>query len=106
MAIPTLIFALMILSVLGTEVYVLILVIALLDSTRVFRISRAIAMDVEIMELIEVSKLRAEGLWWIIRREILPNSFPPLEAEFGLRFCFVFLFVAALSFLGLGIQPP
>lgn len=106
MAIPTLIFALMILSVLGTEVYVLILVIALLDSTRVFRISRAIAMDVEIMEFVEVSKLRGEGLWWIIRREILPNSLPPLVAEFGLRFCFVFLFVAALSFLGLGIQPP
>jgi hypothetical protein len=31
---------------------------------------------------------------------------PPLVAEFGLRFCFVFLFIASLSFLGLGIQPP
>ncbi|MCZ4354489.1 ABC transporter permease [Roseovarius aestuarii] len=106
MAIPTLIFALMILSVLGTEIHVLIVVIALLDSTRVFRISRAIAMDVEIMEYVEVSKLRGEGLWWIIRREIMPNTLPPLVAEFGLRFCFVFLFIAALSFLGLGIQPP
>lgn len=106
MAIPTLIFALMILSVLGTEIHILIIVIALLDSTRVFRISRAIAMDVEIMEYVEVSKLRGEGLWWIIRHEILPNTLPPLIAEFGLRFCFVFLFIAALSFLGLGIQPP
>lgn len=106
MAIPTLIFALMILSVLGTEIHILIIVIALLDSTRVFRISRAIAMDVEVMEYVEVSKLRGEGLWWIIRREILPNTLPPLIAEFGLRFCFVFLFIAALSFLGLGIQPP
>ena len=41
-----------------------------------------------------------------MRREILPNAMPPLVAEFGLRFCFVFLFIASLSFLGLGIQPP
>ena len=42
----------------------------------------------------------------IIFNEILPNALPPLVAEFGLRFCFVFLFISALSFLGLGIQPP
>jgi peptide/nickel transport system permease protein len=39
-------------------------------------------------------------------REVLPNALSPLAAEFGLRFCFVFLFISALSFLGLGIQPP
>src|SRR3546814_6715660 len=39
-------------------------------------------------------------------REVLPNALPPLIAEFGLRFCFAFLFLSALSFLGLGIQPP
>ena len=41
-----------------------------------------------------------------MRHEILPNAMPPLVAEFGLRFCFVFLFIASLSFLGLGAQPP
>ncbi len=106
MAIPTLIFALMVLSVLGTSVPVLIVVIALLDATRVYRISRAVAMDIEVMEYVEVAKLRGEGLWWVMRHEILPNALAPLVAEFGLRFCFVFLFIAALSFLGLGIQPP
>ena len=106
MAFPTLIFALMILSVLGTSVPVLIGVIALLDSTRVFRLSRAVAMDIEVMEYVEAARLRGEGLWWLMRREILPNTLPPLVAEFGLRFCFVFLFIAALSFLGLGLQPP
>ncbi len=106
MAFPTLIFALMILSVMGTSIMTLIIVIALLDSTRVFRLSRAVAMDIEVMEFVEVARLRGEGMWWIIRKEILPNAMPPLVAEFGLRFCFVFLFIAALSFLGLGIQPP
>ncbi len=106
MAIPQLIFALMILTIVGTSVTSLVLVIALLDSTRVFRLARAVSMNIVVMEYVEAAKLRGEGLWWIIRHEILPNIMPPLVAEFGLRFCFVFLFISALSFLGLGIQPP
>lgn len=106
MAFPTLIFALLVLSITGTTVIALILVIALLDSTRVYRLSRAVAMDIEVMEYVEAARLRGEGNWWLMRHEILPNAMPPLVAEFGLRFCFVFLFIAALSFLGLGIQPP
>lgn len=106
MAFPTLIFALMVLSVVGTSVPALIIVIALLDSTRVYRLSRAVAMDIEVMEYVEAARLRGERIWWIMRHEILPNAMPPLVAEFGLRFCFVFLFIAALSFLGLGLQPP
>ena len=106
MAFPTLIFALMVLSVVGTSIPAMVVVIALLDSTRVFRLSRAVAMDIEVMEFVEAARLRGEGLWWLMRHEILPNAMPPLVAEFGLRFCFVFLFIAALSFLGLGIQPP
>lgn len=106
MAFPTLIFALMVLSVVGTSIPTLIVVIAILDSTRVFRVSRAVAMDIEVQDFVEVARLRGEGLWWIMRHEILPNAMPPLIAEFGLRFCFVFLFISSLSFLGLGIQPP
>ena len=106
MAFPTLIFALMALSVVGTSVMSLIGVIAVLDSTRVFRLSRAVAMDITVMEFVEAARLRGEGIFWVMRKEILPNAMPPLVAEFGLRFCFVFLFIASLSFLGLGIQPP
>lgn len=106
MAFPSLIFALMVLSVTGTSITALIFVIALLDSTRVYRLSRAVAMDIEVMEFVEAARLRGERTWWLMRHEILPNAMPPLVAEFGLRFCFVFLFIAALSFLGLGIQPP
>jgi peptide/nickel transport system permease protein len=106
MAFPTLIFALIALSVVGTSIPALILVIAVLDSTRVYRLSRAVAMDIAVMEYVEAARLRGERIWWIMRKEILPNAMPPLVAEFGLRFCFVFLFIAALSFLGLGIQPP
>ena len=106
MAIPALIFALLILTITGTSVLSLILVIAVLDSTRVFRLSRAVAQGILTMDYIEVARMRGEGLLWLIRKEILPNAAAPLIAEFGLRFCFVFLFISALSFLGLGIQPP
>ncbi len=106
MAIPGLVFALLILTILGTSMTTLVLVIAVLDSTRVYRITRAAAMNVAVLDFVEVARLRGEGMWWVIRKEILPNIMAPLLAEFGLRFCFVFLFIAALSFLGLGIQPP
>jgi peptide/nickel transport system permease protein len=106
MAIPSLIFALLILTILGTSIPVLIVVIAVLDSTRVFRLARAVGMNIVVMDYVEVARLRGEGLWWVITREVMPNAMPPLVAEFGLRFCFVFLFLSALSFLGLGIQPP
>ena len=106
MAIPSLVFALLLLTVFGTSIPSLVLIIALLDSTRVFRIARSAAMNVVVMEFVEAARLRGEGMGWVIRKEVLPNITAPLLAEFGLRFCFVFLFIAALSFLGLGIQPP
>lgn len=106
MAIPSLIFALMLLSIFGSSAWSLIVIIAILDSTRVFRLTRAVSLNVVVMDYVEAAKLRGEKLPWVMRREILPNILPPLVAEFGLRFSFVFLSIAALSFLGVGIQPP
>ena len=105
LAIPTLIFALAILTVFQ-GVITLIVVIAILNATRVYRVSRAIAMDVVALDYVEVARLRGEKLGWIVVQEILPNALPPLAAEFGLRFCFTLLFFATLSFLGFGVQPP
>jgi peptide/nickel transport system permease protein len=106
MSVPVLISALVVLQALGSSLPVLIVTIGLLDSTRVFRLSRIVAQGINTMEYAEVARLRGEGLAWMIGREILPNALPPLVAEFGLRFCFTFLFVAGLSYLGLGVQPP
>ena len=106
MAIPALIFALLLLTIFGTSILTLILVIAVIDSTRVYRLARSVALNIVVMDYIEAAKLRGEGLWRLITREILPNALAPLVAEFGLRFCFVFLAISALSFLGLGLQPP
>ncbi len=106
MALPALIFALMLLTVFGTGAMQLVLVIGLLDATRVFRIARTLAMREAAMDYVEAARLRGESLRRIMIAEILPNVKAPLLAEAGMRFSFVFLTVATLSFLGLGLQPP
>ena len=106
MAIPTLIFGLVVLSVLPSTLATLIIVMGVLDSTRVYRLSRAVAVDLNVMDFVEAAKLRGEGKWWVIFAEILPNALSPLVSELGLRFIYAVLFLSALSFLGLGVQPP
>jgi len=106
MSIPSLIFALLLLSIFGTNLIVLVIIVAIIYSPRVFRLTRAVAGNVVVMDYIEAARLRGEGDFYLIRKEILPNSTAPLIAEFGLEFCFVFLLIAGLSFLGLGVQPP
>jgi peptide/nickel transport system permease protein len=106
MAIPSLIFSLLMLTIFGTSVISLVLVIAAIDSTRVFRLARSVAVNIVQLDYIEAAKLRGEKTSYLISREILPNAMAPLAAEFGLRFCFVFLMISALSFMGLGLQPP
>ena len=114
MAIPALIFALLLMTIasvwsnqLGIDrTMFMILIIAMIDSTRVYRLSRAVGQNIVVMDYIEAAKLRGEGMGYLIFKEILPNAMAPLLAEFGLRFCFVFLTIASLSFLGVGIQPP
>lgn len=106
MSIPTLIFALVVLSVLPATILTLVLVMGILDATRVFRLARAVAVDINVMDFVEAAKLRGEKRMWIVTREILPNAMSTLVAELGLRFIFMVLFLSALSFLGLGIQPP
>ncbi len=114
MAIPQLIFALLLMTIAtawagSNKILIMIymvVIIAVLDSTRVYRLARAVGQNIVVMDYIEAAKLRGENLSYLVFREILPNATAPLLAEFGLRFCFVFLTIAALSFLGIGIQPP
>jgi peptide/nickel transport system permease protein len=102
MSVPDLIFTLMILSIFGSSVLNLILIIAVLTSTRFFRISRAAALNVASLDFVEAAKARGEGLLWIAVNEVFPNILPLILSELGMRFCFIFLNIAALSFLGVG----
>jgi len=103
---PAIMIALIVVSSLGSTFLVLIVTVAIIDSTRVFRVARALGMDIVVQDYIEAAKVRGEGTGWIIWHELLPNAMGPLAAEFGIRFTYAILFVSALSFLGLGVQPP
>jgi peptide/nickel transport system permease protein len=106
MSVPQLIGALLLLTIFGTSLLNLVFVIALVDATRIYRLAKSVAMNVVVTDYMEVARLRGEGLYWLVMVELLPNVRAPLIAEFGLRFCFVFLTISSLSFLGLGLQPP
>lgn len=106
MAIPSLIFQLLLLAAFGVTLTNIVLIIAFVDSTRVFRLVRAVSIDIVQLDFIEAARLRGEGLFYLLFREVLPNAAGPMIVEFGVRFCYVFLSIAALSFLGVGIQPP
>lgn len=105
-ALPAIMIALIVIGALGSSLPVLIVTLGIIDSTRVFRVARALAMNIVVSDFVEAARVRGEGLKWIMWHEIMPNALGPLAAEFGIRFTYAILFMSALGFLGLGIQPP
>lgn len=106
LSLPSIMMALLIIVALGTSIPILILTAGLIYASSVFRIARALAQDIMVMDFVEAARARGEGMWYIITREVLPNAIMPLATDFGLRLVFIVLFISSLSFLGLGIQPP
>ena len=106
LALPSIMLGLIAIAALGSSVGILIGVASIIYATSVYRIARALGQDIMVQDYVEAARARGEGLWWIIKSEVLPNAAMPLATDFGLRLVFVVLFVSSLSFLGLGIQPP
>lgn len=103
---PTIMMGLVIIAALGSSIPILVCATGLIYSSSVFRISRALAMDLAVMDFIEVARARGERTGWILWHEIFPNAAKPLVVDFGMRLSFAILFMSGLSFLGLGVQPP
>ena len=106
LSIPSIMLALVMIAAIGSTIPILILLTGLIYATSVFRVARALGLDVMVSDFVEAARVRGEGLWWIITREILPNIAMPMATDFGLRFVYIILFISSLSFLGLGVQPP
>ena len=106
LSIPPIMLGLIVIAAIGSTIPILIVLSGLIYGALVFRIARALGQDVMVSDFVEAARVRGEGLWWIITREILPNVAMPLATDFGLRFVWVILFISSLSFLGLGVQPP
>ena len=106
LSIPTIMMGLVVIAAVGSTIPILIVMTGFIYATSVFRVARSLGQDVMVSDFVEAAKVRGEGLWWIITREILPNVVMPLATDFGLRFVWIILFISSLSFLGLGVQPP
>jgi len=105
-SVPSLLAALVVVSSLGSSIPVLIAAAAVIYTPGAYRLSRAVAVNINAMDFVAVARARGEGTLYLIRAEILPNMILPVLTDFGLRFVFVVLLLTGMSFLGLGIQPP
>lgn len=106
LAVPQLIFALLAITVLGPQGWVLVTVIGVTHAPRIARVTRAAALNVINEDYIRAAEMYAVPRIRIIFREILPNITGPLAVEAGLRLTYSIGAIASLSFLGLGMQPP
>ena len=106
LSLPTMMTGLVIIAALGSDLTVLIGTAGLIYATGVFRVARALAIDIQLTDFVEAARARGERLGWIMAREIWPNAWMPLLTDFGLRLVFALLFISSLSFIGLGVQPP
>ncbi len=105
-SIPSKVLALVVIAAFGSSIPMLTGVAALAYIPGAFRISRSLAVNLMTLEYVQVARARGEGLFYIARKEVMPNMIHPMLADFGLRFVFIVLLLSGLSFLGLGVQPP
>ena len=106
LSLPTIMLGLVVVAAIGSSIPVLICTAGVIYASVVFRLARALGQEIMVMDFVEAARVRGEGLWWVITKEIWPNAAMPLMTDFGLRLIYVILFVSSLSFLGLGVQPP
>jgi peptide/nickel transport system permease protein len=105
-ALPPILFGLLILAVTPPALWKTILVVGLVYVPILTRLTRSVALGLLQENFVQAARARGEGAVSILVREILPNAWPPIIVECGLRITFAVLLGSSLSFLGLGAQPP
>ena len=103
---PCLVLALLAIAVIGPRGWLLVLVIGISHAPRIARVTRQATLTVAGQDYIRAAEMYAVPRWRILLDETLPNITGPLLVEVGLRLTYSIGYVASLSFLGLGIQPP
>jgi peptide/nickel transport system permease protein len=106
LAFPSIILVLILVAGLGAELWLLVVGVAFTHVPRVARVVRGATQETAVRGFVERAEARGEHLPWIMFREILPNIWTPILADFGIRFSTSVILVASLSFLGFGLQPP
>jgi peptide/nickel transport system permease protein len=106
LAFPQLVFALLLVSILGPKIWLIVLAVAISHAPQVARVTRAAALDISERDFVKAMQILGIPGRRIIRRDVLPNLTSVLMVEIGLRLTYSILVIAGLSFLGFGLQPP
>lgn len=106
LAFPQIVFVLLAVSAFGPRLWLIILCVGLTHAPRVARVMRGAALEVVERDFIKSAEVVGERRWRIVFGELLPNVTSPLLVELGLRMTYSIGLVAAISFLGFGLQPP
>jgi peptide/nickel transport system permease protein len=106
LSLPPILLGLLVLSVTQPAMWKAVLAVGIVYIPPIVRISRSVTLDIAQEEFILAAKARGDGPWYIVVSEILPNAWPAIAVEASLRVTFAILLGAALSFLGMGAQPP
>ncbi|HVP19265.1 MAG TPA: ABC transporter permease, partial [Spirochaetia bacterium] len=106
MSFPSLLFAMLMLGIMGPTFVGVVIVIAIVFFPRIARVVRSVVLDLKTKEFVEAAKVRGESGFYIMFVEIFPNTLGPLGVEAAVRFGYAIFTSASLGFLGLGVQPP
>ncbi len=106
MSFPSLLLAMLILTMVGPAIQNIIVGIAVVFVPRVARVVRSVVLGLRSLEYVEAARLRGESDLYVMTREILPNALGPIIVDAAIRVSYAILLGASLGFLGLGVQPP
>jgi peptide/nickel transport system permease protein len=106
LAFPQLVFALLLVSVVGPKLWLIVIAVGMSHAPQVARVIRSVALDVCERDYVKAVELMDTPARKVMFGEILPNLSSVVMVELGLRFTYSILIIAGLSFLGFGIQPP
>ena len=105
-SVPPILMGLLLLSLSTPDVWKTAFAVGIIYVPIMARLTRAVTLEIAHEEFVLSARARGERLWYILGAEILPNAWPPIIVEAALRVTFAIMLGAALSFLGLGVQPP
>jgi peptide/nickel transport system permease protein len=103
---PQIVFALLLLSMLGPKLWLIVLAVGVAWAPQVARVLRSATLDISERDFVKVAELQGMRPGKIMRKEILPNLISPIMVESGLRFTYSIILIAGLAFLGFGQPPP
>ena len=106
LAFPQLVFALLLVSVVGPKLWLIVVAVGIAHTPQVARVMHSATLDISERDYVKYVQLQGVRQWKVMSQEILPNLVSPLMVEIGLRLTYSIILMAGLAFVGFGQQPP